>query len=204
MQKNQSVSEMATEVLARQAAARAKHTGESLEAALRAVLQTEAGRRLRKLRDGDHRNERADEWQPNLPRERAEERRQAQLEERRRRSKEERSRARKAAWESFMRRERRELELRKEGQLARLLGEALAGESPAALQRLALEDQRQAEEGLVALTRNGKTYYKLLEELTEGDMGARIAAARLREAWLKERRARWVAYGGGSRGEDRL
>jgi hypothetical protein len=204
MQENQSVSEMATEVLARQAGARAKHTGESLEAALRAVLQTEAGRRLVKLRNGPHRDEKADEWQPNLPRERAEERRQEKLEERRRLQEEERSRARKAVWESFMRKERRELELRKEGQLARLLGEALAGESPAALGRLALEDQRQAEEGLVALTRNGKTYYKLLEELTEEDMGARIAAARLREAWLKERRDRWVAYGGGSRGEGRL
>jgi len=204
MQENQSVSEMATEVLARQAAARAKHTGESLEAALRAVLQTEAGRRLVKLRNGPHRDERADEWQPNLPRERAEERTQEKLEERRRLQEEERSRARKAAWESFMRRERKELELRKEGQLARLLGEALAGESPAALGRLALEDQRQAEEGLVALTRNGKTYYKLLEELTEEDMGARIAAARLREAWLKERQDRWVAYGGGSRGGARL
>ena len=204
MQKNQSVSEMATEILARQAGARARRTGESLEEALRAVLQTEAGRRLRKLRDGDHRNERADEWQPNLPRERAEERRQARLEERRRLQEEERSLARKAAWESFMRREQRELELRKDGQLAGLLGEALAGETPAALRRLAREDQRQAEEGLVALTRNGKTYYKLLEELTEEDMGARIAAARLREAWLKERRDRWVAYGGGSRGEGRL
>ena len=204
MQKNQSVSEMATEVLARQAGARAKHTGESLEEALRAVLQTEAGRRLGQLRDGDHRDERADEWQPNLPRERAEERRQAQLEERRRLQEEQRSRARKAAWESFMRRERRELKLRKEGQLAELLGEALAGESPAALGRLALEDQRQAEEGLVALTSNGKTYYKLLEELTEGDMAARIAADRLREAWLKERRDGWLDYGGGPKGEGRL
>src|SRR5215217_4995389 len=204
MQKDQSVSEMATEVLARQAAARAKHTGESLEAALRAVLQTEAGRRLRKLRDGDHRNERADEWQPNLPQERAEERRQEKLEERRRLQEEERIRARKAAWESFMRRERRELELRKEGQLAELLGEALAGESSAALQRLAREDQRQADEGLVALTSNGKVYYKLVEELTEGDMAARIAADRLREAWLKERRDGWLNYGGGPRGEGRL
>jgi len=204
MQQNQSVSEMATEVLARQAGARAKHTGESLEAALRAVLQTEAGWRLGQLRDGPHRNERADEWQPNLPRERAEERRQEKLEERRRLQEEERSRARKAAWESFMRKERRELELRKEGQLARLLGEALTGESPAALQRLAREDQRQAKEGLVALTRNGKTYYKLLEALTEEDMGSRIAAARLREAWLKERQDRWVSYGGGPRGEGRL
>jgi hypothetical protein len=203
MQENQSVSEMATEVLARQAGARAKHTGESLEAALRAVLQTEAGRRLGQLRNGDHRNERAEEWQPSLQRERAEERRQEKLQERRRLREEERSRARKATWESFMRKERRELELRKEGQLARLLGEALAGESPAALGRLAREDQRQAEEGLVALTSNGKTYYKLVEELTEGDMGARIAAARLREAWLKERRDGWLDYLGGPRGEGR-
>ena len=103
-----------------------------------------------------------------------------------------------------MRKERRELELRKEGQLAELLGEALAGEPPAALQRLAREDQRQAEEGLVALTSNGKVYYKLVEELTEEDMGARIAADRLREAWLKERRDGWLDYGGGSKGEGRL
>jgi len=198
MQKNQSVSEMATEVLARQAGARAKRTGESLDEALKAVLQTEAGRRLRQLRDGDHRDERADQWQPNLPRERAKERRLAQLEERRRLQEEERIRARKAAWESFMRRERRELELRKKGQLAGLLGEALAGEPPAALRRLAREDQRQAEEGLVALMSNGKVYYKLVEELTKEDMAARIAADRLREAWLKERRDRWLDYGGGS------
>ena len=106
MQKNQSVSEMATEVLARQAGARARRTGESLEVALKAVLQTEAGRRLMRLRDGPHCDERAEEWQPSLPRERAEERRLAQLEERRRLQEEERSRARKAAWESFMRKER--------------------------------------------------------------------------------------------------
>jgi len=205
MQKNHSVSEMATEVLARQAGARARRTGESLEVALKAVLQTEAGRRLVRLRDGLHRDERAEEWQPSLPRERAEERRLARLrEERRRLQEEERSRVRKAAWESFMRKERLELELRKDGQLAGLLGEALAGETPAALRRLALEDQRQAQEGLVALTSNGKTYYKLVEELTEGDMAARIAADRLREAWLKERRDGWLHYGGGSRGEGRL
>ena len=195
MQQNQSVSEMATEVLARQAGARAKRTGESLEEALRAVLQTEAGRRLEQLRDGEHRDERADQWQPSLPRERAEERRQAELEERRRLKAEERSRARKLAWESFMRKEWRELKLRKDGQLAELLGEALAGEPPAALRRLAREDQRQAEEGLVALTSNGNAYYKLVDELREGDMAARIAAGRLRTAWLKKWRDRWLDYG---------
>jgi hypothetical protein len=199
MQEDQSVSEMATEVLARQAAARAKQTGESFDAALKAVLQTEAGRRLGRLREGPNRDERAELWQPSLLRERAEERRQARLrEERRRQREEERVRARKAAWESFMRKERRELKLRKDGQLAAVLGEALAGESSAALLRLAKEDQRQAEEGLVALTSNGRTYYKPVEELTEEDMAARIAAYRLREAWLKERRDRWLDYGGGA------
>jgi hypothetical protein len=204
MQENQSVSEMATEVLARQAGVRAKRTGESLVEALKGVLETQAGRRLGQLRDGVHRDERADQWQPSLPRERAEERRRDQLEERSRLREEERSRARKAAWESFMRKERREVELRKDGQLAELLGEALAGEPPAALRRLAREDQRQAEEGLVALTSNGKTFYKLVEELTEGDMPARIAAARLREAWLKERRDGWLDYGRGPKGEGHL
>jgi hypothetical protein len=204
MQENQSVSEMATEVLARQVGVRAKRTGESLVEALKGVLETQAGLRLGQLRDGVHRDERADQWQPSLPRERAEERRRDQLEERSRLREEERSRARKAAWESFMRKERREVELRKDGQLAELLGEVLAGEPLAALRRLAREDQRQAEEGLVALTSNGKTFYKLVEELTEGDMPARIAAARLREAWLKERRDGWLDYGGGPKGEGHL
>ena len=94
------------------------------------------------MRDGVHRDERTEQSQPSLSRERAEERRQAELEERRRLREEENRRARKAAWESFMRKERRELKLRKDGQLAGLLGEALARETPAALGRLALEDQR--------------------------------------------------------------
>src|ERR671920_179031 len=202
MQQNQSVSEMATEVLARQAGARAKRTGESLEEALRAVLQTEAGRHLGRLRDGEHRDERAEQWQPSLLQERAEERRLARLrEERRRLKEEERVRARKAEWESFMRKERRELELRKDGQLATLLDEALAGEAPPPFRARGRQDPRQGPEGLVALTSNGKTYFKPVEELEEEDMEARIAAERLREAWLKDRRDQWLGYGGGRRGE---
>jgi hypothetical protein len=61
------------------------------------------------------------------------------------------------------------------------------------LERLAEEDQRQARSGLVALMRNGKTSYKRVEELREGDMPARATAERLRTTWLKERRDGWLA-----------
>ncbi len=74
MRKEQKVAEMADEVLARQAKTRADRTGEPLEDALEAVMGTEAGRQLKELRDGPHHEERAQEWQDSLARERAEER----------------------------------------------------------------------------------------------------------------------------------
>jgi hypothetical protein len=190
------VSDMAHAVLSRQARGRAERTGELFNDALVMILQTEAGRQLRELRDGPHRNESAQQWQEDLPHNRAEERSRAQREERSRAFQEERIRVQLAAWKEFMQAERRELELRKDGQLATLLGATLPGEPPAALRRLASEDRRQAEEELVALTSNGKTSYKHLEELSEGDMPARIAASRLRTTWLKERGDGWLARGG--------
>ena len=195
MQESQTVTEMANEVLARQARFYAKRTGRPFEEALKVIGETEAGRQLARLRDGPHRDERAQQWQQNLPRERAEERGQARQEERawgreQKRAKE-RNRARLDAWERFMRAERRELRSRTAGQLAELLGEARAGEAPAALRRLAAEDRRQAEEGLVALMSNGKVSYKHLEELTVEDMPARRAASSLRRTWLKERLEAW-------------
>ncbi|MBA2713770.1 MAG: hypothetical protein H0U55_09505 [Rubrobacteraceae bacterium] len=96
------------------------------------------------------------------------------------------------AWEYFVRNEQLQLQLRKEGQLARLLGAPVAGELPALLQKLASEDQRQAERGLVALMSGGKTLYKRLEDLEPEDMPARIAANRLRTTWLKERGDGWL------------
>jgi hypothetical protein len=74
MRKKQKVAEMADEVLARQARDRARRTGEPLEDALEAVMGTEAGRQLKELRNGPHHDERAQEWQDSLARERAEER----------------------------------------------------------------------------------------------------------------------------------
>lgn len=192
----QLVDEMAVEILARQARARSERTGETSREASEAVMETEAGRLLGELRDGSHHDEGARQWQRNLPLERARERsrilREKKEKERAREREEERVRALQAAWESFMRVERRELALRKDGQLAKLLGEALPGEPRAVLSRLASEDQRQAEEGLVALMSNGTVFYKRLEELSVGDMPARGAANRLRMTWLKERHDGWL------------
>jgi hypothetical protein len=77
MHKKQIVAEMADEVLARQAKTRADRTGEPFEDALEAVMGTEAGRQLRELRDGPHREERAQEWQESLALVRAETRAEA-------------------------------------------------------------------------------------------------------------------------------
>ncbi len=70
----QTVSEMAGEVLRRQAKARADRTGESIEEAMAAVLHSEAGKQLGELRDGPHADVGVVEWQVAMARERAQER----------------------------------------------------------------------------------------------------------------------------------
>jgi hypothetical protein len=71
---DRSVEEMAGEVLMRQAKARADRSGEPIEEALEAVLNTEAGTQLRELRDVPHDEESVKEWQVGMARERAQER----------------------------------------------------------------------------------------------------------------------------------
>jgi hypothetical protein len=71
LQPEQTVTEMANEVLARQAKARAERGGEPIEEAMEAVLNTEAGRELRDLRDGPHGEEGVEETQVEAARERA-------------------------------------------------------------------------------------------------------------------------------------
>ena len=74
VQPEQSVSEMAQEALERQAKALAQRRGHSLEDAREAVSDTEAGRQLRDLANGEHRHERAQEWQASVFWDRAEQR----------------------------------------------------------------------------------------------------------------------------------
>ncbi len=188
MHEGQRASETSEDVLARQAKVRAERTRESFEEALKAVRETGAGRRPEEPGEGQHHGERTNQWQEALDRKRARELDRERAEER--------NRARiAAAWKPFIQAERRELELRKDGQLARLLGDPLPGEPPEALRRLASEDRRQAEQGLVALTSNGKVFYKRVDELSPEDMPARGAANRLRTTWLKERSDRWLGHG---------
>ena len=73
MSEDRSVEKMANEVLMRQAKARADRTGESIEEALEAVVNTEAGTQLRELRDAPHGEESVEEWQVGMARERAQE-----------------------------------------------------------------------------------------------------------------------------------
>ena len=74
MQQDQTVSQMAEEVLMRQAKALARRSGQSLEVAHQAVSDTEAGRQLKGLAKGEHRHEKAQTWQAGVFWDRAEER----------------------------------------------------------------------------------------------------------------------------------
>ena len=71
MREDQSVAEMANEVLMRQARIRSERSGEPIEVAMEAVLNTEAGNQLRDLRNGPHGEESVEETQVGVARERA-------------------------------------------------------------------------------------------------------------------------------------
>jgi hypothetical protein len=67
----------------------------------------------------------------------------------------------------------------------------LPGESQAVLDRIASEDRRRAEEGLVELRSEGGEFFcKHIEELSPEDSMDRIRAELARIEWLLERRER--------------
>jgi len=66
MRPEQTMAEMAEEVLSRQARAQAQRTGQSRAEAREAVIQTPAGRQLEGLRSGVHRHKEVRYWQANL------------------------------------------------------------------------------------------------------------------------------------------
>jgi hypothetical protein len=72
LHQDQTISEMVEEVLAHQAKSLAERTGQAFESALGVVTGTEAGQQLRELANGEHRHEKAREWQASVHFERAE------------------------------------------------------------------------------------------------------------------------------------
>ena len=72
LHRDQTIYEMVEEVLANQAKSLAEQTGQAFESALGVVADTEAGQRLRELANGEHRHEKAREWQASVRFERAE------------------------------------------------------------------------------------------------------------------------------------
>jgi hypothetical protein len=74
LQRNQSVFEMVEDILARQAKSLADKTGQPSERALDILTDTEAGRQLRELANGEHRCKKAQHWQASIRWDRAEER----------------------------------------------------------------------------------------------------------------------------------
>lgn len=94
-------------------------------------------------------------------------------------------------WQRYMQIERRELEDRKNGELAKALGPAMNGESQEEIDRLAREDREKAEAGLVVLRDGEELWYKHIDELTFEDRQARIEAQRRRLAWVGERLGRF-------------
>jgi hypothetical protein len=71
---DQTILQMAQEALMRQVRALAQSSGHSFEDARQAVVNTQAGRQLRDLAQGEHRHQKAKQWQASLFWERAEQR----------------------------------------------------------------------------------------------------------------------------------
>ena len=90
-------------------------------------------------------------------------------------------------WEQYMEVERRELEQRRNGQLGRALGRALPGESQEELNRIAEEDQRRAERGLVELRSGDEIWFKHIDKITRDDRPARIESENARATWIQNR-----------------
>jgi hypothetical protein len=90
-------------------------------------------------------------------------------------------------FDRFMDAERKCLRDHASGKMARALGYALPGESQEELDRMAAEDQRLAQEGMVKLKVGEELHYKHVDELTPEDRMARIAAEMDEVEWIMNR-----------------
>lgn len=90
-------------------------------------------------------------------------------------------------FEEFMDMERGRPQEHASGKMARALGRALPGESQEELDRIAQEDRRLAQEGMVKLKVGDEVFHKHVEELTREDRRARIESEKEEVDWLKGR-----------------
>ena len=99
------------------------------------------------------------------------------------------------SWERFINTERRTLEARGKGQLAKALLWALPRESQQEINRMTLEDQNRAHGGLVELrSAEGRSFYKHVERLVPEDRQERMRAELRRMEWFLERQDRRNAF----------
>ncbi|HET7270329.1 MAG TPA: hypothetical protein VFI90_04515 [Rubrobacter sp.] len=93
-------------------------------------------------------------------------------------------------WEKFLDTERRTLEARRRGQLAKSLLWILPCESREEIERITLEDHLRADEGFVELRTEEDVSYKHIEQLMPEDRQERMRAELRRLEWLLERQRR--------------
>jgi len=92
------------------------------------------------------------------------------------------------SWGRFLNTERRMLEARRTGQLAKALLWALPRESQQEIERMTSEDQHRAKQGVVELrSEEGRPFYKHVEQLVPEDRQDRVRAELRRIEWLLER-----------------
>ena len=92
-----------------------------------------------------------------------------------------------AGWNRYMDAERTQLAQRATGQLRRAIGHQPEEEAQEELERIAAEDERQAKEGMVPLRKDGRVYYKHIDDLTREDRWARLEAEQVTLMWIKGR-----------------
>jgi hypothetical protein len=93
----------------------------------------------------------------------------------------------KEAWLRYLAAEREALLVSSTGLLAHAFSSVQPGESKEDLERMAAEDERKAERGLVELRSSDEVWYKHIDEITRDDRPARIESENVRAAWIQER-----------------
>jgi hypothetical protein len=83
--------------------------------------------------------------------------------------------------------EREQLAQRATGKMARMIGQALPGESQEELDLLASDDQYLAQQGYVLLRQGEKVWPKHIDELTPQDSPARLEYEKTLVRWLRGR-----------------